>query len=87
MTIQAQRQAQAAHLTSSRPGWLVLWSPWRQTFTGFNCRSSRCCPVIDEPTIDQLRAAMDLVDLELWRAQPNPVPLAHIPARSQGPSD
>ena len=75
-------RARAADLAVARPGWLVLWSPWRGVFTAFECRSPDACAIVEAPTIDQLAEAMTLVEVELCQA--HPMPLAYIPAMGPG---
>jgi hypothetical protein len=48
---------QARWLGTSRPGWLVIWSPWRRTFTAFACFAPDAV-VIDEMAVDRLLVAM-----------------------------
>ncbi|MGI8330378.1 hypothetical protein ACRYCC_10460 [Actinomadura scrupuli] len=48
---------QARWLGASRPGWLVIWSPWRRTFTAFAYFAPDAV-VIDEMAVDRLLVAM-----------------------------
>jgi hypothetical protein len=57
----------AHRIQAARPGWLVMWSPWRRTFTAFACFTPDPV-VIDEPTADLLVSRMCLA--ESWYAVP-----------------
>jgi hypothetical protein len=57
----ADRVHSADVLQSGRNGWLVIWSPWRRTFTGFACFTA-VPVVIDEPTVDRFRARQYLIE-------------------------
>jgi hypothetical protein len=43
----------AAQVQMTRPGWLVIWSPWRRMLTAFACFAPDPI-VIDEPTPERL---------------------------------
>lgn len=43
----------AADLASRCPGWVIIWSAWRQTFTAFSAVTAECV-VIDDPSANRL---------------------------------
>lgn len=50
--------AVASQVEAVRPGWVVLWSPWRRTFTAFGCFAP--VPVVlDDPVPVRLVSRMD----------------------------
>src|SRR6266699_1676109 len=52
----------ASHIQARSPGWYVLWSHWRQTFTAFACFTP--FPVVlDAKQPDELLAEMRRVEL------------------------
>jgi hypothetical protein len=54
--------AVAAQVQMARPGWLVIWSPWRRTLTAFACFAADPV-VIDEASPDRLVERMRGVEL------------------------
>jgi hypothetical protein len=53
---------QARWVELSRPGWLVIWSPWRRMFTAFAYFAPEPV-VIDETAVDRLIVAMREAEL------------------------
>ncbi|REE96789.1 hypothetical protein [Thermomonospora umbrina] len=51
----------ASRLQTAFPGWLVMWSPWRRTFTAFASFTPNAL-VMDEPTTDRLIDQMRMVE-------------------------
>ncbi|MGS2647077.1 hypothetical protein [Streptosporangium sp. G12] len=64
--------AEAEYLQESAPGWLVMWRPWRQRFTAWECRDHRQVRILEAKTTDELRRDMQFVELELWQILPRP---------------
>jgi hypothetical protein len=52
----------AASLQKTCPSWLVMWSPWHQTYTGFACFTSEPV-IIDEAKADAFLARIKEVEL------------------------
>lgn len=57
----------AAQVQMTRPGWVVIWSPWRRMLTAFACFAPDPV-VIDEPTPERLVDQMRLTELAYARA-------------------
>jgi hypothetical protein len=57
----------AYRVQAARSGWLVIWSPWRRTFTAFAVFAPEPV-VIDEATVELLVNRMHLA--ESWYAAP-----------------
>jgi hypothetical protein len=53
----------AWQLQRARPGWVVMWSPWRRTFTAF-AYFAPVALVLDSPTAEQLTAEMRQAELQ-----------------------
>jgi hypothetical protein len=57
-----------AHTIQTRsPGWMVMWSMWRQKFSAFSCWTAPRCVVIDAPTVEDLIHEMQLIMIEHWQ--------------------
>lgn len=63
----------AASLTDTCRGWLVIWSPWRRTYTAFAAVTGERT-IIDEPTVHSLLDRMDQVERELGNPARPPEP-------------
>ncbi|GAA3225012.1 hypothetical protein [Nonomuraea helvata] len=75
------RHGEAAQLTATSPGWLVLWGPYWQAFTAYECRNPDRCERVEAADVAELTRAMQQVECDLWRAHPHLEPnAAHIPA-------
>lgn len=57
--------AQARALQRTRPGWVVMWSYWRRTFTAFACFAPD--PVVIDEAVPE-RLAVRLNDAERYYA-------------------
>lgn len=58
-----------ARVQRACPGWLVMWSPWRQTYTAF-CATSREGLVLDENEPTDLIQRIVHADLVLSIGRP-----------------
>lgn len=58
----AAERASAADLQATCRSWLVIWSPWRRTFTGFACFTAGQV-IIDEADKDAFLEQVKQVEL------------------------
>jgi hypothetical protein len=54
----------AAELQDHRPGWLIIWSPWRRCFTAFAALSPSAL-IIDAPSISRLTGHLDQAEMAI----------------------
>lgn len=60
------------HMQVAHPAWLVMWSPYHQTFTAFGCFAP--VPLIlDEADVDQLATLMCQEELRYGYAAYSPI--------------
>ena len=56
-----------AHTIQARcPGWVVMWSVWRQRFSAFGCWTSARSVVIDAADAEELIREMQSIMIENW---------------------
>ncbi|WP_131738053.1 hypothetical protein [Actinomadura roseirufa] len=53
----------------ARPGWVVMWSPWRRTLTAFCAFSASAPVVLDAASAEELLRLMDAAGAHLWRSR------------------
>jgi hypothetical protein len=56
-----ERAKIVASLQTTCRSWLVLWSAWRQTYTGFAC-FTRTPVIVDEATADRFLARLKEIE-------------------------
>lgn len=76
--LDAQRAYAAQLLMRQHRGWLVLWSPWRRTFTAFSCFTPMPL-VMDAPTAAGLSAELSRVEAYYQSNPPSPSPVFSSP--------
>jgi hypothetical protein len=65
----------AAQIEQARPGWSVIYGPWRRRFIAWACWLPDRCPVIEAADEDELLRHMQLVEIE--HPYPQTRPRAH----------
>jgi hypothetical protein len=54
----------AAQLQEHRPGWLIIWSPWRRCFTAFAALGPSAF-IIDAPTVSCLTGHLNQAEMAI----------------------
>jgi hypothetical protein len=66
----AERTTIAANLQITCARWLVIWSPWRRTYTGFACFTQEPT-IVDEAKVDAFLARVGQVETAYRRQSIN----------------
>lgn len=70
MTRCEELRATAARIEQTRPGWSVMYGPWRRKFIAWACWLPHACPIVEGRDEDELLHLMRLVEIEHPQLRP-----------------
>jgi hypothetical protein len=64
--INRTNRAIAQVIQARNPGWVVMWSVWRRSFSAFGCWTASRCVVVDAADAEELISEMQSIMIENW---------------------